>query len=346
MAEEFSFSIRGPSDEGGKGGAPSATEGREPDVEEGGFSFSARHPAPEDYSFNPSIERGKSLTTGAISAGAGALTGAGVGAINVLGRNTKSMQKSIDALASVMAKSPDTAEKIIASRGGLPPPTGPAAIDPAGGRGTYNWAKAFGAEDLEATKARNMAEAWQMKKQADVALQKIQGLAPEFKGVPERGGLMLPEYSGSGPRGASRASLPAPAAPKQNPLASVGQFMQSNPVLSRTAAGGLSGFGAGFGAMEAARKKQEGDIPGFVLSALGAIGSAGSIFPATAPVAAPLAIAAPLAGELLEGVRAERRANIPAARKFEGLGQPSPEEIAEVEAMGPAMSRREFRPRP
>jgi len=327
MAEEFSFSIRGPSDEGGKGGAPSATEGQGPDVEEGGFSFSAKPPAPEDYSFNPSIERGKSLTTGAISAGAGALTGAGVGAINVLGRNTKSMQKSIDALASVMAKSPDTAEKIIASRGGLPPPTGPAAIDPAGGRGTYNWAKAFGAEDLEATKARNMAEAWQ-------------------KGVPERGGLMLPEYSGSGPRGASRASLPAPAAPKQNPLASVGQFMQSNPVLSRTAAGGLSGFGAGFGAMEAARKKQEGDIPGFVLSALGAIGSAGSVFPATAPVAAPLAIAAPLAGELLEGVRAERRANIPAARKFEGLGQPSPEEIAEVETMGPAMSRREFRPRP
>ena len=151
---------------------------------------------------------------------------------------------------------------------------------------------------------------------------------------------MLPEYSGAGARGAQRAAVPQPPAQKQSPLASVGQFMQKHPIMARTGAGALAGFGAGYGGMEAARKYEEGDIPSFVLSSLGAIGALGSIFPITAPVAAPMA------GSLLEGARMERQRNIPARRRFEALPAPSPEEITAYESMGPATSRQGlgFRP--
>jgi hypothetical protein len=113
--------------------------------------------------------------------------------------------------------------------------------------------------------------------------------------------------------------------------------MQKHPIMARTGAGALAGFGAGYGGMEAARKYEEGDIPSFVLSSLGAIGALGSIFPITAPVAAPLAVAAPMM---------ERQKNIPARKRFEALPAPSPEEITAYESMGPATSRQGlgFRP--
>jgi hypothetical protein len=351
MSEQFTFAPRGPAESEGKLDLPEPQATPSGDQNLGGgdqetFSFTERPPNENDLSFKSNMERAKSLMGGAIASGAGALSGAGVGVTGAFGKNARVMQQSIDKLAAVLASSPDTAEKIIAARGGLPPPTGAATPDPIGGKGTYNWAKKFGAEDLEATKARSMSEASNMKKQADVYLKKIQDFDPQFKGVPERGGLMLPEYSGSGPRGESRPSIPAPTAPQQGPLASVGQFMQKHPIVSKTAAGALSGFGVGYGGMEAARKYQEGDIPGFVLSSLGAIGSLGSVFPFTAPVAAPLAVAAPVALELLEGVRSERRANIPARKRFEARSAPTPEEIAAIEEMGPATSRQGlgFRP--
>lgn len=350
MAEEFSFKVRGPSEADGKVDLPEIGSNSLPVEDSGEFSFSQKPYEPEasesveSFAAKENLGKGKSLIGGAITSGVGALTGAGVGVGGALGRNAKVMQKSIDKLATALATTPDTAEKIIASRSGLPPPMGAATPEPVGGRGTYNWAKAFGAEDLEAAKARNMSEAWRMKKEADVALEKIRGIAPEFKGVPERGGLMLPEYSGAGARGAQRAAVPQPPAPQQSPLASVGQFMQKHPIMARTGAGALSGFGAGYGGMEAARKYDQGDIPGFVLSSLGAIGALGSVFPGTAPVAAPLAIAAPMAGSLLEGARMERQRNIPAKARFEAMPEPSPEEIMAYESMGPATSRQGLRP--
>lgn len=350
MADEFSFKVKGPSESDGKIELPPIRPEEVPQEDSAEFAFAPRPYQPEsEESAEASAARermgkGRSLVGGAITSGAGALMGAGVGMGGALGRNAKVMQQSIDKLATALAGTPDTAEKILAARSGLPPPTGPAAVDPAGGKGTYNWAKAFGAEDLEAAKARNMSEAWRMKKEADVALEKIRGIAPEFKGVPERGGLMLPEYSGAGARGAQRAAVPQPKppAPQQSPLASVGQFMQRHPIMAKAGAGALAGFGAGYGGMEASRKYEEGDIPGFVLSSLGAIGALGSISTITAPVAAPLAIAAPMAGSLLEGARMERQRNIPAKRRFEAMPAPTPEEIAEIESMGPAVSRREL----
>lgn len=352
MADEFSFKVKGPSESDGKIELPPISPEEESREDSAEFSFAHKPYQQEpDESARAFAERermgkSRSLIGGAITSGAGALAGAGSGIGGALGRNARVVQQSIDKLAATLATSPDTAEKIIASRSGLPPPTGPATFDPAGGKGTYNWAKAFGAEDLEAAKARNMSEAWRMKKEADVALEKIRGIAPEFKGVPERAGLMLPEYSGAGARGAQRAAVPQPPAQKQSPLASVGQFMQKHPIMARTGAGALAGFGAGYGGMEAARKYEEGDIPSFVLSSLGAIGALGSIFPITSPVAAPLAVAAPMAGSLLEGARMERQKNIPARRRFEALPAPSPEEITAYESMGPATSRQGlgFRP--
>jgi hypothetical protein len=341
MADEFSFKVKGPSESDGKIELPPISPEEAPQEDSAESEESA-----EAFAERQRMGKGRSLVGGAITSGAGALMGVGAGMGGALGRNAKVMQQSIDKLATALVGTPDTAEKILAARSGLPPPTGPAAVDPAGGKGTYNWAKAFGAEDLEAAKARNMSEAWRMKKEADVALEKIRGIAPEFKGVPERGGLMLPEYSGAGARGVQRAAVPQPKPPQQSPLTSVGQFMQKHPIMAKAGAGALAGFGAGYGGMEASRKYEEGDIPGFVLSSLGAIGALGSIFPLTSPVAAPLAIAAPMAGSLLEGARMERQRNIPAKRRFEAMPAPTPEEIAEVESMGPAMSRRELGYRP
>jgi hypothetical protein len=310
-------------------------------VENENFSFTVRGPSTEDSSSK--IDQSKSIVGGQLTAGVGALGGAGYGMKTAISKN---VQDLADQLRS-MAPKAETAEMITGR--GLPPAQGPMSMDPAGGKGTYNWAKAFGADELEAAKARNMGEAWKMKQQADSALEKIGQLAPEYRGVPERSGLMLPQYGGSGPRGQTRTTLPTPMpqqAQQPSALQSMGSFMGNHPILSRTAMGGAAGFGAGFGGMEAARKFQKGDYPGAALSGLGAAASVGSMIPATAPVAIPLSFAAPIAADIIEGSRRERASNLPMRRRFESLNAPSPEEIAFYERMGPATSRQGlgFRP--
>lgn len=301
------------------------------------FSFSVREPSPEVADGKQTeIDRAKSMMGGQLTAGVGALGGTGYGMATALNRNVQNLAEQLRA----MVPRAETAEMITGR--GLPPAQGPMSMDPAGGRGTYNWAKAFGADELEAAKARNMGEAWRMKQQADSALAKISQLAPEYRGVPERAGLMLPEYAGAGPRGQSRTALPTPKpqqAPQPSVLQRMGSFMGRHPIMSRTALGGVSGFGAGFGAMEAARKYDKGDIPGAALSGVGALASAGTMIPATAPVAIPLSFAAPIVAEILEGSRRERERNIPMRRSFESLPAPSQEEIGVLERMGPATSR-------
>jgi hypothetical protein len=303
-------------------------------VENENFSFNVRGPSPED---SPNeIDRSKSIVGGQITSGVGALGGAGYGMQTALHNN-------IDKIASAFKAAAPTAEtaEMITGRG-LPPAQGPLSMDPAGGKGTYNWAKAFGADELEAAKARNMGEAWKMKQQADSALAKIGQLAPEYRGVPERSGLMLPQYGGSGPRGQTRTTLPTPMpqqAQQPSALQRIGSFMGNHPILSRTAMGGAAGFGAGFGGMEAARKFQKGDYPGAALSGLGAAASVGSMIPMAAPVAIPLSFAAPIAADIIEGSRRERAGNLPMRRRFESLNAPSPEEIEAYERMGPATSR-------
>jgi len=301
------------------------------------FAFSVRSPSPEDFQPSPdAIDRSKSLVGGQITSGVGALGGAGYGMKTAFHNNVERIANAFKAAAPTA----ETAEMITGR--GLPPAQGPLSMDPAGGKGTYNWAKAFGADELEAAKARNMSEAWRLKQQADSALAKIGQLAPEYRGVPERSGLMLPQYGGSGPRGQTRTALPTPTppqAPQPSALQRIGAFMSNHPILSRTAMGGAAGFGAGFGGMEAARKFQQGDYPGAALSGLGAAASVGSMVPAAAPVAIPLSFAAPVASEVLEGARRERFRNIPMRRAFEARPAPNEEEIGVLERMGPAMSR-------
>lgn len=301
------------------------------------FSFSVREPSPGNNEIQQgNIDRSKSLLGGQITAGVGALGGTGYGMATAVNRNVQNLANQLRA----MAPKAETAEMITGR--GLPPAQGPMSMDPAGGKGTYNWAKAFGADELEAAKARNMSEAWKLKQQADAALARIGQLAPEYRGVPERSGLMLPEYGGAGPRGQARTALPTPQpqqAPQPSALQRMGSFMGRHPILARTAVGGAAGFGAGFGGMEAARKAQQGDIPGAALSGLGALASAGSMVPAAAPVAIPLSFAAPVAAEVLEGARRERARNIPMRREFESRQAPTQEEIGVLERMGPAMSR-------
>lgn len=336
--QNFSFQIRGGVPEDQKIDQPSiesipANQFAENDE----FSFSMRGDGlKESQPSVDSIDRSKSILGGQIVGGAGALGGTGYGMATAVNRNVQNIAEQLRA----MAPKAETADMITGR--GLPPAQGPMSMDPAGGKGTYNWAKAFGADELEAAKARNMSEAWKLKQQADAALARIGQLAPEYRGVPERSGLMLPEYGGSGPRGQARTTLPTPQpqqAPQPSALQRMGAFMGRHPILARTAVGGAAGFGAGFGGMEAARKAQQGDIPGAALSGLGALASAGSMVPAAAPVAIPLSFAAPVAAEVLEGARRERARNIPMRREFESRQAPAQEEIGVLERMGPAMSR-------
>jgi hypothetical protein len=170
--------------------------------------------------------------------------------------------------------------------GNLPPPGGPMENLPAGGKGTANWARAFGMADPEALRARSQAEASQMGKAAMEAENKIRSMygGSAYQIVPERASLML-----------DKTAIPAKAASTSEKLA---KLMAINPQLMRyLSLGGkglssvLGGVGAASEGMEALEQGQRGNVPAAVVSGLSALSSGiGSIAPSTLPVTAPLSL--------------------------------------------------------
>lgn len=199
-----------------------------------------------------------------------------------------------------------------APAGGLPSPLGPDTRAPAGGRGTYNWAKAFGADELEARTATGMSEARQMQKQADLAKAKIAQIAPEMAPVAERGGLYLPQQTGTGPRGARTAPIPpvqGPTPPGALTRAGEAAKTAAGAVLrSPVTMGALGGLGAAEAGQEFYRRFKAGetpDIPGMMISGMGVVGGLASMAPH--PIVRGLGVAAsgvsPLGLYLLDKMR-------------------------------------------
>lgn len=251
---------------------------------------------PKSYGFSPST-----MAAGAIP---GATTGAAVGTYQAFRPAATGALSALERLGTAPA---EPAAGPSAARGtNLPPPLGPASRTPAGGQGTFNYAKKFGLSDFDAARAANMSKApggsWDVARQVREAEAKI---GPGYRMVPERADLLLPEQVGSGPRGAR--TVPVPPVPVESPsmLRRAANVMASNPMISRT----LGGASMGAQGAEAAERYRKGDIPGAIAMGVGALGSGLTMTPA-AEVGIPMSIAGPAAAATMDYYRNRQRPSL------------------------------------
>ena len=200
-----------------------------------------------------------------------------------------------------------------------PGPVQPSAQPPLGGRGTQNYAKAFGLGDIEAGRAVDMTKqpggVHDLTTQRRTGLQRVNELFPnQFREDPRFGGIMTPEERpGAGPRGPVGqigGGKPPPLVKPPGPLKQVTDMFQAMaspyskasrglatvaqklPIVSYPLAGATIG---GSLASAASDLQQESpDYYGAALKGLGALGTGMSMFPVTAPFGVPLATIPPL----------------------------------------------------
>jgi hypothetical protein len=149
---------------------------------------------------------------------------------------------------------------------------------------------------------------------------------------------------------ASKAAAATAAAQPKPPgaLRQAGQAVRSGAgavMRSPVTGGALGGFGIGANVAEGVERQRRGDTLGVGLSGLGALGSAMSMFPPTAPVGVPLAMGAPAALAVSDAYRNKM------AQEAKMPQRPiTPEEIeaASRPAFGvyPSAGRRPAAPRP
>lgn len=246
----------------------------------------------------------------------GAVAGAGAAKGLQVGSDVMETARAIGENARAQAAAARTGQAAPgapgAPRGGLPAPGGPVQGPPAGGRMTQNWIRAqdaAGAYEDVAQRARSMGEAHQMKEAAIQAENKIRQIAPEMRQVPERAGLFLPEQTGGGPRGARTAPIPpvpGPTPPGALTRASEAAQRGAGAVLrSPLVMGGLGGLGAAEAGQEFYSRYKAGDVPGMMISGVGALGGLASVAPH--PIVRGLGVAAsgvsPLGLYLLDKMR-------------------------------------------
>lgn len=177
------------------------------------------------------------------------------------------------------------------SAANLPPAQGPLTGDPAGGRMTQNWVASQDAEGRYTDvglKARDQAEAHQMKRAAMAAEDKIRQIAPEMRADPSRANLMIPQSAGRGPSprfgGTPNVAVPpvAPPAPPtrmQGALSMLGHYgnLAKWPVM-----GGWTGFNVGQGAADVYNRVKENKPAEAALSAAGTAAGTAAPFVGTA----------------------------------------------------------------
>lgn len=271
--------------------------------------------APAETSLKEEFEK---RIPAAIGAGLGATTGTAIAA----GKKAKSATDLLKQFmeSQIAAKQiPITGVNVPAqgmvgaapSMGGLPPPTGPLANTPAGGRMTQNWIKAQDTAGRYADvgqQARDMGEAHRMKQAAMAAEDKIRQIAPEMAQVPERSGLFLPQQTGTGPRGARTVPINEPvsysllddAIEKLGQIAKGGlRFVSSAPV-----SGALGGYGAVSSGEEAFKRQKAGDRLGTAYAGLGTLQALAAIpNPYTQGIGLASGIASPLGLAILDRMR-------------------------------------------
>ena len=173
----------------------------------------------------------------------------------------------------------------------LPPAQGPLTGEPAGGRMTQNWVASQDAEGRYTDvglKARDQAEAHQMKRAAMAAEDKIRQIAPEMRADPTRANLLIPQSAGRGPspRFGGTPNVPvAPVAPPAPPtrmqgaLSMLGHYgnLVKWPVM-----GGWTGFNLGQGAADVYNRLKEDKPVQAGVSALGTAAGAAAPFVGTA----------------------------------------------------------------
>jgi guanyl-specific ribonuclease Sa len=266
---------------------------------------------PEEWQLLPATGYGD-ISKGIIEAG-GAATGAALaGTGSAIKTAAKSAAKTAgeeiarQLIEAGKASSAGAVPEVSAATQGLIKGSGPIATTPAGGQGTQNWARAFGMSDPEALRARSMAEAHQMQKQAMAAEDKIKGMfggaGAQYQMDPTRASLMI--------RSGEVAPKTPPFSLSQVVKNVASRYPELTSGISRVVSGGLGGFGGALGGMEAVERYKRGDVPAAALSGAGALASLGMIPAATAPIAAPIALGAgiglggyDLAKAVMENVR-------------------------------------------
>jgi len=246
------------------------------------------------------------------------LYGAGVGAALAAGRGVRDVGGSaIEGLGERAAMGAQRVLQPAPITGGMQPPAAPMgapeppAIGPAaGGRGTFNYGKAFGLGDIEAGRATAMGggpgSAVDMIRQRTEALDRLKGMAPAVGMAedPTRGGLMVPQqtpYTGPrGPGGEIGGAKPPPVSPIAPKPA--GALEEVTNLLRRFAttplfryATPIAGGALAGGEFTRAAQEMRKDNPDYAsagLSGLSGLGGVMSLFPATAPVGIPLSLGA------------------------------------------------------
>ena len=294
---------------------PAAAPVVEEQVTEADTTWSMPPPPPPDtqpqqqtFGFHPA-----ELMTGAgLGAGTGATVGTTRKAIGA-GRTVGNLAQAVTQAAESFAQQPG---KVTGT--GLPPAQGPAQRTPLGGKGTFNYGKAFGMTDFDAARALDMSKspggALDVARQVREAEAKI---GPGYKMTPERADLLLPEQVGSGPRGARTVPIPPPQGPGalQRAMSNIRQFAGASPMMSST----LGGLGAGAMAAEAAERYRTGDVPGAGLGAMGSVGSIMSMIPKTSVPGAAMAVASPIAMALADYIRNRKQKPFEPIQISEGL---------------------------
>lgn len=174
----------------------------------------------------------------------------------------------------------------------LPTAGGPLTGTPAGGRMTQNW---VGSQDAEGRytdvgmKARDQAEAHQMKRAAMAAEDKISQIAPEFRADPNRANLFIPQSAGRGPSprfgGTPNAPLASAAPVVEKPTVMgglAGLAKHYTPYLKWPVMGGLAGFGVGQGAADVYNRLKENKPGQAAVSAAGTAAATAAPFVGTA----------------------------------------------------------------
>jgi hypothetical protein len=243
---------------------------------------------------------------GLAGAGAGVIAGSGAAVPAAAMRAKYDLLQLIDAYPDARAafkagKSPSEVlaialKNISGGNPNLPPAQGPLTGDPAGGRMTKNWVASQDAEGRYTDvgmKARDQAEAHQMKRAAMAAEDKISRIAPEFRADPNRSNLFIPQAVGSGPRGAPNVPISSVAPVVETPtVAGHLKNIARNyaPFLKMPVMGGLAGFTAAQGATDAYNRAREGRTGEATASGLGTV--AGTVAPfVSGALAGPLTVA-------------------------------------------------------
>ena len=244
---------------------------------------------------------------GAAGAGAGVIAGSGAAIPAAAMRAKYDALQLIDSIPDARAafkagKSPSEVlgialKNVSGGNPNLPPAQGPLTGDPAGGRMTQNWIASQDAEGRYTDvgmKARDQAEAHQMKRAAMAAEDKINRIAPEFRADPNRANLLISQSAGSGPRGAPNVPIPsaAPVAETPTVFGHVKNIARNYaPFLKMPVLGGLTGFNVAQGAADVYNRGWRENRPGEA-TASGLATVAGTAAPfVSGALAGPLSVA-------------------------------------------------------